>query len=145
VPAEHLQPLNKNAFAIGELLALPADMRKFTIDFGKWSIRTVTIRDYKCAISHSANLPPTVRNGQSTFGGSPRKLIKRENPGLFSPGVPELSLILGSRQYGGVSGMGCRKASARMAATSLSGDGGCHPVRLTHQPRTGASSYSIVR
>ena len=27
VPAERLQPLNKNAFAIGELLALPADMR----------------------------------------------------------------------------------------------------------------------
>ena len=26
-PAEHFQPLSKNAFAIGELLALPADMR----------------------------------------------------------------------------------------------------------------------
>ena len=37
MPAEHLQPLNKNAFAIGELQALPADMRlseQFTIDFG---------------------------------------------------------------------------------------------------------------
>jgi hypothetical protein len=32
--------------------------------------------------------------------------MKRESPGLFSPGAPELSLILGSRPYDGVSGDG---------------------------------------
>jgi len=35
-----------------------------------------------------------------------RFVVRQENPGLFSPGVPELSLLLGSRPYGGVSGDG---------------------------------------
>ena len=42
-----------------------------------------------------------VRRGQ----GSARETLRRENPERGSrPGVPELSLILGSRPYGGVSG-----------------------------------------
>ena len=37
--------------------------------------------------------------------GWARETRRRENPrARFSPGVPELSLILGSRPYGGVSG-----------------------------------------
>ena len=43
---------------------------------------------------------------------------------VLAPGVPELSLILGSRPTAGCRGMGCRTASTRTAATPLSGDGG---------------------
>ena len=50
-----------------------------------WSIRTVTIRDYKCAILLSANLPLRYANVQSTFGGSPRKQSER-TPGFSGPG-----------------------------------------------------------
>ena len=42
-----------------------------------------------------------VRRGQ----GSARETLRRDNPTGSAPGVPELSLILGSRPYGGVSGV----------------------------------------
>ena len=57
----------------------------------------------------------------------------KEPRALVTPGVPELSLILGSRLCGGVSGDGCHTASTRTAAASLSGGWGCRTVSLTTQ------------
>jgi hypothetical protein len=57
----------------------------------------------------------------------------KEPRALVTPGVPELSIILGSRPCGGVSGDGCHTASTRTAAASLSGGWGCRTVSLTTQ------------
>jgi hypothetical protein len=66
--------------------------------------------------------------------------MKRENPGL-SPGAPELSLILGSGPYGGVSGDGV-PCSQRTNSSNISvGGWGCYPVRLTATFRAGALPY----
>jgi hypothetical protein len=61
---------------------------------------------------------------------SRRTTMKRESPGLL-PGAPELSLILGSGQYGGVSGDGV-PCSQRANSSNITVRGwGCYPVRLT--------------
>jgi hypothetical protein len=84
--------------------------------------RPRTVPNQFSAYEQLQTYPLRYVNVQSTFGGSLRKM-RRENPGLFSPGVPEPSLVLGS-STAGCRGIGCRAASARTAATSLSGDGG---------------------
>ena len=76
-------------------------------------------------------------NVQSTFGGFSAQ-IKRENPGLFWPGVPELSLILGSRPYGGVSGDGVPYSQRTNGSNTSVGGWGCRTLRLTYKVRTGA-------
>ncbi len=65
-----------------------------------------------------------VRRGQ----GSARETLRRENP---ERGVPELSLILGSRQYGGVLGDGVPHGQRTNGSNISVGGWGCHPVRLT--------------
>jgi hypothetical protein len=92
--------------------------------------RPRTVPNQFSAYEQLQTYPLRYVNVQSTFGGSLRKM-RRENPGLFSPGVPEPSLVLGSRQYGGVSGdrVPC---SQRTNGSNISvGGWGCHPVRLT--------------
>ena len=56
--------------------------------------------------------------------------MRRENPERFSPGVPELSLILGSRPYGGVSGDGVLYSQPKNGSNHLCRGMGCHMVRL---------------
>jgi hypothetical protein len=57
--------------------------------------------------------------------------MRRENPERFSLGVPELSLKLGSRPYGGVSGDGVLYSQPKNGSNHLCRGMGCHMVRLT--------------
>ena len=68
-----------------------------------------------------------VRRGQ----GSARETLRRENPERVAPGVPELSLILGSRPYSGVSGV--PHSQHTNGSNIFVGGWGCRTVRLTTQ------------
>ena len=76
-----------------------------------------------------------VRRGQ----GSARETLRQENPSaVLAPGVPELSLILGSRPYGGVSGDGVPYSQRTNGSNTSVGGWGCRTLRLTYEARTGA-------
>ena len=84
-----------------------------------------------------------VRRGQ----GSARETLRRKNPERGSrPGFPELSLILGSRPYGGVSGGWGAVQPAHERQQHLCRGMGV-PYGSPNNTRLGpaAWSYSIVR
>jgi len=63
---------------------------------------------------------------------------KRTPSAVLAPGVPELSLILGSRPYGGVSGDGVPYSQRTNGSNTSVGGWGCRTLRLTYKVRTGA-------
>ena len=74
--------------------------------------------------------PPLPRPIGGAFSCGP---ATKKNPERFSLGVPELSLSLGSRPYGGVSGDGVLYSQPQNGSNHLCRGMGCHMVRLTRK------------
>ena len=71
-----------------------------------------------------------VRRGQ----GLARETLRQENPSaVLAPGVPELSLILGSRPTAGCRGDGVPHSQHTNGSNTSVGGWGCRTVRLTTQ------------